>query len=66
MAIFRPSKKEKVYEYLNQSTVALLAEFESILATRKYTNNAAAIAAGLKPGQLFVATGAGNQVQMVV
>ena len=71
MAIYSKAPLKHVGEFVNLpvedlfASPALLAALEGSLAERSYADNAAALAAGLKVGQLYINT-TDNAVEVVV
>jgi hypothetical protein len=43
-----------MYQYQNRSVHKFLRDFGAMTATKVYANNAAAVAAGLLPGEFYV------------
>jgi len=48
------SKLTQMYQYQNRSVHKFLRDFGAMTATKVYANNAAAVAAGLLPGEFYV------------
>lgn len=47
------SKLSQMYQYLNRSVKKFLFDSGTFISSREYADNAAAIAGGLKPGDLY-------------
>ena len=47
------SKLTQMYQYLNRSVKKFLLDSGSLISSKEYANDAAALAAGLKVGDLY-------------
>lgn len=60
------SKLIQMYQYQNRSVEKFLRDFGATTSQKVYANNAAALAAGLKPGEFYVTLTAGDLIVKIV
>jgi len=60
------SKLAQMYQYQNRSVDKFLRDFGSKIAGLQFANNAAALAAGLKPGEFYTTVSGTDLIVKVV
>lgn len=60
------TKLTQMYQYLNRSVKKFLFDAGTATKQKVYANNAAAVAAGLKPGDLYVTNTGGDLIVKIV
>lgn len=60
------SKLVQMYQYQNRSVDKFLRDFGSKIAGLQFANNAAALAAGLKPGEFYTTLSGGDLIVKIV